>query len=147
MTKLDELNMSKNHVFKNDEELNNALNEVSEAYSKPPTNSDYVFVGILLVLLPIAGIMGYIYDWSWLFYIVGGLITLMEIIFLFTGALRCLGSVLLIISCGLGYFITQSVVTGLLLGSCVTASLLSIGLAILICSTGFSTITNLFKKN
>lgn len=95
MTKLDELNMSKNHVFKNDEELNNALNEVSEAYSKPPTNSDYVFVGILLVLLPIAGIIGYIYDWSWLFYIVGGLITLMEIIFLFTGALRCLGSVLL----------------------------------------------------
>ena len=87
--------MSKKPIFKNDEELNKALDDISESYSKPPTKSEYLFVAVWLVLLPIMGIIGYVYDISWLFYIIGGLIALTEIFFLFTGALRCLGSILL----------------------------------------------------
>jgi len=138
--------MSKN-IFKNDEELNTALDEISDAYSKPPTISEYLFVGIWLELLPFVGIIGYMFDVSWLFYIVGGLITLAEIIFLFTGALRCLGSVLLIASCVIGYSITKSLWVGLMLGSCITGSVLSILFIIIMCSSGMATITKLFKKD
>ena len=88
--------MSKKNVFKTDEELNKALDDISENYSKPPTKSEYLFVTVWIVLLPYIGIVGYVYDVSWLFYIIGGLITLTELFFLFTGALRCLGSILLI---------------------------------------------------
>lgn len=139
--------MSKHSVFKSDEEFNKAFDEVTEVYSKPPTNSEYIFVGIWLVLLPIIGIIGYVYDITWLFYIIGGIITLTEIFFLFTGALRCFGSILLIISCVIGYSITRSIWTGLLLGSCITGSVLSIGITIFACFTGLATITNWFKKD
>lgn len=40
--------MSKNRIFKNDEELNKALDEVTEVYSKPPTRSEYIFIFVLL---------------------------------------------------------------------------------------------------
>lgn len=138
--------MSNHFVFKSDEELNEALDKISEGYSKPPTNSDFLFVGIWIVLLPIIGIIGYVCDLSWLFYIIGGIVTLTEIFLLFTGALRCLGSVLLIISCVIGYSITNSLWIGMLLGSCVTASVLSIGLVVFMCFSGVSTITGWFKK-
>ena len=139
--------MSKNKVFKSDEELNKALGDISENYSKPPTNSEYLFVAVWLVLLPFIGIIGYIYDVSWLFYIIGGLITLTELIFLFTGALRCLGSILLILSFVIGYSITNSFWIGILLGSCITASVLSIGFVVLMCFSGISAITGFFKKD
>ena len=42
--------MSNRFVFKSDEELNEALDKISEGYSNPPTNSDYLFVGIWIVL-------------------------------------------------------------------------------------------------
>ena len=138
--------MSKKPIFKNDEELNKALDDISESYSKPPTKSEYLFVAVWLVLLPIMGIIGYVYDISWLFYIIGGLIALTEIFFLFTGALRCLGSILLIVSCIIGYSITKGWWTGLLLGSCITASILSIGIIVIMCITGMTTITEWFKR-
>lgn len=138
--------MSKKRISRNDEELNQALDNISENYSKPPTKSEYLFVAVWLVLLPIIGIIGYLYDVSWLFYIVGGLIALTELFFLFAGALRCLGSILLIASCIIGYSITNSFWIGLLLGSCITASILSIGLIVIMCFTGLTTITEWLKK-
>ena len=137
--------MSKNKVFKSDEELNKALDDLSENYSKPPTKSEYLFVAVWLVLLPFIGIVGYFYDVPWLFYIIGGLITLTELFFLFTGALRCLGSILLIISCIIGYCITNSLWIGLLLGSCITGSILSVGIIIIMCFSGIATITDWVK--
>lgn len=137
--------MSKKNVFKTDEELNKALDDISENYSKPPTKSEYLFVAVWIVLLPYIGIVGYVYDVSWLFYIIGGLITLTELFFLFTGALRCLGSILLIISCIIGYCITNSLWPGLLLGSCITASILSVGIFIILCFSGIATITDWIK--
>lgn len=138
--------MSKNQIFKNDEELNSALDDIRESYSKPPSKSEYIFVAVWLVLLPIIGIVGYIYDFLWIFYIIGGLIALTEIFFLFTGALRCLGSLLLVLSCIIGYSITNSLWIGLLLGSCITASILSIGLIVIMCFSGLTTLTEWFKR-
>lgn len=136
----------RNNIYKNEEELNKALDRISDAYSKPPTGSEYLFVVIWLVVLPFVGIIGYVYDVSWLFYIIGGLITLTEVFFLFTGALRCLGSVMLIVSCIIGYSITKSFWIGLMLGSCISASVLSIIIIAIMCFSGLAAITNLFKK-
>jgi len=138
--------MSKNRIFKNDEELNKALDEVTEVYSKPPTRSEYIFIFVLLMLVPVIGIIAYVYNILWLFYILGGAISLVEFFFLFTGALRCLGSVLLIISFIIGYCVTQSLLIGLLLGSCITASILSIGLEIIMGVFGGQSITGWFGK-
>ena len=107
---------------------------------------EIIGVIVWLVLMPIMGIVGYLYDISWLLYVFGGIITLTELCFLFTGALRCLGSVLLIISVIIGYSITKSLWIGMLLGSCITASILSVGLIIMMCFSGVSTITGWFKK-
>lgn len=104
-------------------------------------------VAIWLVLMPILGIVGYFYDISWLLYVFGGIIALTEVIFLFTGALRCFGSILLIVSCAIGYSITKSFWIGLLLGSCITAAFLSVGLVVVLCFSGMSTITSFLKRD
>lgn len=108
---------------------------------------EIIGVIVWLVLMPILGIVGYMNDISWLLYVFGGIITLTELCFLFTGALRCFGSVLLVISCIIGYSITKSLWIGMLLGSCITASILSIGLIILMCFSGVSTVTGWIKKD
>ena len=118
--------MRNKHIFRNDEELNAALDNIYEAYSKPPQKSEYLFVGIWLEIMPLLGIIGYICDILWLFYIIGGIIALTEVFFLFTGALRCVGSVLLIVSCVIGYSLTKSLLHGILLGSCITGTLLGV---------------------
>lgn len=108
---------------------------------------EIIGVIVWLVLMPVLGIVGYMNDISWLLYVFGGIITLTELCFLFTGALRCFGSVLLVISCIIGYSITKSLWIGMLLGSCITASILSIGLIILMCFSGVSTVTGWIKKD
>ena len=108
---------------------------------------EYLGVFVWLVLMPILGIVGYMYDISWLFFICGGIMLLTNAAFLFLGALRCLGSVLLVISCVVGYYITKSLWMGMLLGPCITSAFLSVGMIILICFSGISTITGLFKNN
>ena len=108
---------------------------------------EIIGVIVWLVLMPVLGIVGYINDISWLLYVFGGIITLTELCFLFTGALRCFGSVLLILSFIIGYGITKSFWIGMLLGSCITASILSIGLLIMMCFSGVSTITGFLKKH
>ena len=128
------------NIFKNDDK------PTSDAFGKPATVIDYLIVGLWLVLLPFMGIFGYVYDVLWLFYIAGGLITLTEIVFLFVGALRCFGSIMLIVSCIIGYSITKSLWVGLMLGACITASILSVLFIIIMCFSGLATITNLFKK-
>ena len=138
--------MSNYRVNNKNEDFDKTLGKFEEAYSKPATRSEYLFVAVWLVLLPIIGIICYVYELSWIFYIIGGIITLTEIVFLFTGALRCLGSILLIVSCIIGYSITKSLLIGLLLGSCITASILSIGLIVMMCFTGMTTITEWFKR-
>ena len=107
---------------------------------------EIIGVIVWLVLMPVLGIVGYVYDISWLLYVFGGIITLTELCLLFAGALRCLGSVLLVISCIIGYSITKSLWIGMLLGSCITASIISTGLIILMCFSGVSTITGWIKK-
>lgn len=139
--------MKRNNTPKNEENFNKTLFEFRKAYSKPPTKSEYFFVVIWLALLPIIGIIGYVYDISWLFYAIGGIITLTEIVFLFVGALRCFGSILLIMSCVIGYSITRSFWIGLMLGSCIMPSILVIGYLIIVCISGLATITGLFKKD
>ena len=106
---------------------------------------EIIGVIVWLVLMPILGIVGYLKDISWLLYVFGGIITLTELCFLITGALRCLGSILLILSFVIGYGITKSFWIGMLLGSCITASILSIGLIIIMCFSGMATITNWIK--
>jgi hypothetical protein len=113
-------------IFRNDEELNAALDNIYETYSKPPQKSEYIFVGVWLELLPLLGIIAYLCDISWLFYTIGGIVALTEVVFLFTGALRCLGPVLLIVSCVIGYSLTKSLLYGVLLGSCITGTLLGV---------------------
>ena len=108
---------------------------------------DIIGVIVWLIIMPILGIVGYMNDISWLLYVFGGIITLTELFFLFTGALRCLGSILLIISVIIGYSITKSFLIGMLLGSCITASVLSVGLIIIMCFSGVSTITGWLKKD
>lgn len=108
---------------------------------------EIIGVIVWLVLMPVLGIVGYINDISWLLYVFGGIITLTELCFLFTGSLRCFGSVLLILSFIIGYGITKSFWIGMLLGSCITASILSIGLLIMMCFSGVSTITGFLKKH
>lgn len=107
---------------------------------------EIIGVIVWLVLMPVLGIVGYVKDISWLLYVFGGIITITELCFLFTGTLRCLGSVLLILSFIIGYSITNSFWVGLLLGSCITASVLSIGLIIIMCFSGVSAITGFLKK-
>ena len=104
---------------------------------------DALFLLIEFLILPIAGIVGYFAQIPWLLYIAGGLTTLMSIFLLFTGAFRCLGSVLLVISVAIGYYLTESILEGLLLGSCITTFLL-VGLFSLF--TGIPAI-GLFRKD
>ena len=85
---------------------------------------DALYLLIVFLILPIAGIVGYFAQIPWLLYIAGGLTTLMSIFLLFTGAFRCLGSALLVISVAIGYYLTESILEGLLLGSCITTFLL-----------------------
>ena len=106
---------------------------------------DILGVVIWLVLLPILGIVGYMKDIMWLFYLSGGIILLTNIIFLFTGALRCFGSILLVLSCIIGYSIAHSLWTGLMLGACITSGFLSILLVLVLCFSGVSTISSWFK--
>ena len=108
---------------------------------------EIIGVIVWLVIIPVLGIVGYMYDISWLLYVFGGIIILTELCFLFTSALRCFGSVLLVISCIIGYSITKSLWIGMLLGSCITASILSVGLIIMMCFSGVSAITGLLKKD
>jgi hypothetical protein len=108
---------------------------------------EYIGVFIWLVLLPVFGIVGYIYDISWLFYVCGGIMLLSNAAFLFFGALRCLGAVLLILACIIGYYLTHSLWMGMLLGSCITSAILSVGMIVLMCFSGFSAVTGLFKKD
>ena len=108
---------------------------------------EYIGVFIWLILMPILGIVGYIYDIPWLFYICGGIMLLSNSAFLFLGALRCLGVVLLVLACIIGYYITKSFWMGMLLGPCITSAIISVGMIILVLFTGVSTVTELFKKD
>lgn len=75
-------------------------------------------MGCIGIFLPILGLVGYFNDIGWLFYIAGGLATIFDIIAVFTGALRCFGS-LITIACWIrGYTLTHSIVSGVILGSC-----------------------------
>ena len=85
---------------------------------------DALYLLIVFLFLPVAGIVGYFIKIPWLFYISGGLTTLMSLFLLFSGAFRCLGSALLVISVAIGYYFTESILEGLLLGSCITTFLL-----------------------
>ena len=106
---------------------------------------EIIGVIVWLVLMPILGIVGFLKDISWLLYVFGGIITLTELCFLITGALRCLGSILLILSFVIGYSITKSFWIGMLLGSCITASILSVGMILIMCFSGMETITDWIK--
>ncbi len=108
---------------------------------------EYLGVFVWLVLMPILGIVGYLYDISWLFYICGGIMLLTNAAFLFLGALRCFGVVLLVISCIVGYYIANTLGMGMLLGPCITSAILGIGMIILISFSGISTIKGLFNNN
>lgn len=108
---------------------------------------DYLVVFVWLILIPILGIVGYLYDISWLFYICGAVMLLTNAAFLFLGALRCFGVVLLAISCIVGYYITNTLGMGMLLGPCITSTILGVGIIFLICLSGISTIKGLFDNN
>lgn len=109
--------------------------------------SDVIALVAWFVLMPIFGIVGYVYDISWLLYVFGGFMLLTYIFFLITGALACLGTILLVLSWVIGYYVTSSFWIGLLLGSCITASVLSITLIAVLCFSGISTISRWLKGN
>ena len=81
-------------------------------------------MGCISLLLPILGLYGYYFEIDWLFYSAGGIATILDIVALFNGQLRCLGSVVTIVFWFYGYRLTDSFWNGLIFGSCASSILL-----------------------
>jgi len=80
-----------------------------------------VIVGILAAIF---GCLGYHFEIWWLFYIMGGIAAIMDIISILRGELQCFGTIITIACWIGGYKITGSVWDGILLGSCFSTILL-----------------------
>lgn len=85
-------------------------------------------MGCLGFILPILGVIGYYYDINWLFYTAGSIATVLDIISIISGELRCFGTIITVVSWVAGYRYTGSLWSGMLLGSCVSTVIMTIGI-------------------
>lgn len=94
-----------------------------------------MIMGLIGLLLPILGIIGYANQIWWLFYIAGGIAAVLDVLSLLTGELRCAGSFITIVFWIAGYLLTDSVWDGIILGSCASSILMIVGTFIFVAFT------------
>lgn len=83
-------------------------------------------VGLLAAIL---GCLGYHFEIWWIFYIMGGIAAILDIISILSGELRCFGTIITVACwCG-GYKVTGSIWDGIVLGSCFS-TILMLGIAL-----------------
>lgn len=74
-------------------------------------------VKCLLLIVPLVGLIAFVYNCTWLFYVTGGIAFLSNIIYLLGGESGCWTSTIMIVGLILGYVITDRILDGVFLGS------------------------------
>lgn len=107
--------------------------------------SDALFLSVW-ILIPFLGIIGYYSEIMWLFYVAGIFSLLLASALLLFGKLGCFTTLFLVLSCTIGYILTETIWNGLILGSCILLSVVYIFFIILMGSSGISSVKELLKK-
>ena len=106
-------------------------------------------MGCIGLLLAILGIFGYANQIWWLFYLAGGIAAIFDILALINGELRCLGTIITVGFWVSAYRQTDSLVDGLVLGSCLSTVVMVVVIFIFMTftagiSVAFSGLTSIY---
>ena len=81
------------------------------------------YLVIFQITLPIIGLIAFLFNVWWLFYITGGIIAFYDIYNIIKGNLRFYATLFTLGLWIFGFFYTKSIIKGLLLGSCISTFL------------------------